>query len=170
MYTSGAHARDPRVPIRQSRTGPRTAHSCHCTQRPQQQVHPQVQRGVQRQQQRASRRKLQSCAGSCAHGVRTFWQNCLHPVWCRWDPSPTRLRAEQTSDRSLFYAYVWKLNTPDKSEQIRRKGKTHNKCRISNVHYFTAVILAQQAKSFGFKNIFFEPVSYNVHRTLFKTN
>ena len=88
MYTSGAHARDPRVPIRQSRTGPRTAHSCHCIQRPQQQVHPQVQRGVHRQQQRASRRKLQSCAGSCAHGVRTFWQNCLHPSDAGETPRP----------------------------------------------------------------------------------
>ena len=71
MYTSGAHARDPRVPIRQSRTGPRTAHSCHCIQRPQQQVHPQVQRGVQ--QQRASRRKLRSCAGRTAHTVRAHF-------------------------------------------------------------------------------------------------
>ena len=73
MYTSGAHARDPRVPIRQSRTGPRTAHSCHCIQRPQQQVHPQVQRGVRRQQQQASRRKLQNRVQAVAHTVRAHF-------------------------------------------------------------------------------------------------
>ena len=108
-----APTRDPRVPIRQSRSGPRTAHSRHSI-RPQQQhrqVHPQ---------QQVHRRRTEVVVGgsrarSCVRRACTIWWCASTPSDAGETPLPTHFvcgRNRPTSDRSLFSAYVSKLNRP----------------------------------------------------------